>query len=37
VLLALVVAAFYGVLAASFRWAAREEPQLERMERRVPS
>jgi len=37
VLLALVLAAFYGVLAASFRWAAREEPQLERMERRVPS
>jgi hypothetical protein len=32
VLLALVVAAFYGMLAASFRWAAEEEPRLEKLE-----
>ena len=37
ILLALVVATFYGALATSFRWAAREEPRLERMERRAPS
>jgi hypothetical protein len=37
VVLALVVAAFYGALATSFRWAAREEPQLERLEHRAPS
>jgi hypothetical protein len=37
VLLALVVAGFYGALAASLRWAAREEPRLERLERRAPS
>ena len=35
-LMALVVAAFYGALATSFRWAGREEPRLERWERRGP-
>ena len=35
-LVALVVVIFYGALATSFRWAAREEPRLESLERRGP-
>ena len=35
-LLALVVVAFYGLLVASFRWAARLEPRLETLERQGP-